>query len=60
MQSTDQTAPGLAETAAAVAATRPAAEAKAVAQQAQARRFIVEHGADVVPGHADVAAAEQF
>lgn len=59
MQSTDQTAPGLAETATAVAAARPAAEATAKAQQSQAGRFIVEHGAAVVSGHADVAAAER-
>lgn len=59
MQSTDATAPGLAETAAAVAAGRPAAETLAGARQAEAGRFIQEHGAAVVSGHADVRAAER-
>lgn len=51
MQSTDQTAPGLAETAAQVVAARSAAETKAAARQQQARQFIVSHGAAALAGH---------
>ena len=58
MQSTDQTAPGLAETAAAVAAARPAAESLAAARQAEAKTFIQEHGAAASGGHT-VTAAER-
>ena len=58
MQSTEQTAPGLAETAAAVQAARPAAESLAASQQAQARTFIQEHGAASSGGHT-VTAAER-
>jgi hypothetical protein len=59
MQSTEQTAPGLAETAAAVAAARPAAESKAAAQQAEAKTFIQEHGAAALGGYT-VTAAERY
>lgn len=56
MQSTDQTAPGLAETAAAVASGRASAERTAAAQQAQAKTFIQEHGAAALGGHTVTAA----
>lgn len=56
MQSTDQTAPGLAETAAAVASGRASAEATAASQQAQAKQFIQEHGAAALGGHTVTAA----
>jgi hypothetical protein len=59
MQSTEQTAPGLAETVAQVQAARPAAEAKAKAQQAEAKTFIQTHGAAALAGH-NVRAAERF
>lgn len=58
MITTEQTAPGLAETAAAVQAGRVAAESKAAAQQAQAKTFIQEHGAAALAGHT-VTAAER-
>jgi hypothetical protein len=58
MQSTEQTAPGLAETAAAVASGRVAAERTAAAQQAEAKTFIQEHGAAALGGHT-VTAAER-
>lgn len=58
MLTTDETAPGLAQTAAEVAAARPAAEAKARAQQEQAAAFIRSHGAAASGGHT-VRAAER-
>jgi len=58
MQSTGETAPGLAETAAAVAAARAGAESKAASQQTQAKTFIQEHGAAALAGHT-VTAAER-
>ena len=58
MQSTEQTALGLAETAAAVAAGRSASESLAARQQAEAKTFIQEHGAAASGGHT-VTAAER-
>ena len=54
MQSTDQTAPGLAETAAQTEAALPAAMAQSDARQVEAGRFITDHGHQVVGGHAPV------
>ena len=51
---TDQTAPGLAQTAADVRAGLAGAAAKVAALQADAGRFIRENGHQVVAGHADV------
>lgn len=57
MQTTDATAPGLADTAAQVQAARAAGESKAAAQQSEARTFIQTHGAAALAGH-EVLAAE--
>jgi hypothetical protein len=51
---TEQMAPGLAETETAARAALPASASKAAAQQQDGRRFIVENGHQVVGGHADV------
>ena len=59
MLTTDQTAPGLAQTEAEVRSGLSSSQARVDAQQAQAERFIAEHGAAVVGGHADVRAAER-
>jgi len=54
-QTENQDAPnGLGDTAAAVAAGVASAAAQCARDQADAHRFIVENGADVVSGHADV------
>jgi hypothetical protein len=53
-QSTDQLAPGLAQTAGEVRVGLSSSKSKADAQQADARRFIVENGRQVIGGHADV------
>jgi hypothetical protein len=53
---TDQTAPGLAQTEAEARVARPAAESLAAAQQAEARGFIQEHGAAASDGHSVMAA----
>lgn len=58
MQSTGDTAPGLADTAAQAAAEYAAAMARSTAQQAQAARFVVERGAQVLGGHAPVTTGE--
>jgi hypothetical protein len=51
MITTNETAPGLAQTEAETRAARAAAEARAAAQQVQARQFIQEHGAEALSGH---------
>ncbi len=53
-QSTDQLAPGLAQTVREVQAGLSSSAARAAAQQADAGRFIRENGHQVVGGHADV------
>jgi hypothetical protein len=54
MQSTDQTAPGLAETVAQATAALAAARAQSDARQVEARTFIVTNGHATVGGHAPV------
>ena len=51
---TEQMAPGLAQTAADVRAGLPAATSESDARQADAGRFIRENGHQVSGGHADV------
>jgi hypothetical protein len=58
MQSTDQTAPGLAETVAQATAALAAAQALSDARQVEARRFIVTNGNATVAGHPPVAAGQ--
>jgi hypothetical protein len=58
MQSTDQTAPGLAETEQQATAALAAAQAQSNARQAEARTFIVTNGHATVGGHAPVSAGE--
>jgi len=53
-QDTTQLAPGLEQTAGEVRAGLASSKSKADAQQADAGRFIREHGLAVVSGHADV------
>jgi hypothetical protein len=53
-QSTDQLAPGLQQTASEVRAGLALSASKSAAQQADAHRFIVSNGHQVVVGHADV------
>ena len=54
MQSTDQMAPGLAETELQATAALAAAQAQSDVRQAEARTFIQDHGHQVVGGHAPV------
>ena len=54
MQSTDQMAPGLAETELQTTAALAAAQAQSDVRQAEARTFIQDHGHQVVGGHAPV------
>ena len=54
----EQLAPGLAQTAAAVAAARPAGEREQAARQAQARSFQRENGAAAM-SHTDVTAGQK-
>jgi hypothetical protein len=54
MQSTDQTAPGLAETEQQATAALAAAQAQSDARQVAAGAFIRENGHTVVAGHAPV------
>lgn len=51
MQSTDQTAPGLAETVAQATAALAVAQALAAARQAEARTFIATNGREALAGH---------
>ena len=51
---TDQAAPGLAQTAGEVRAASAAADAASAARQADAGRFIRENGHQVVSGHGTV------
>jgi hypothetical protein len=58
MQSTDQTAPGLAETEQQATAALAAARAQSDARQAEAGTFIRDHGHTVISGHAPVTAGQ--
>lgn len=53
-QSTDQLAPGLQQTETEARAAVAASKSKADAWEADGGRFIREHGAQVLGGHADV------
>jgi hypothetical protein len=53
-QDTGQLAPGLQQTASEVRSGLASSKSKADAQQADAHRFIVSNGHQVVGGHADV------
>ncbi len=57
MITSQQMNPGLDQTVQQTMVERPAAEARAAAQQEQARQFILEHGAAASDGHT-VRAAE--
>jgi hypothetical protein len=58
MQSTDQTAPGLAETVAEATAALAAAQALSDRRQAEARTFIVTNGHATVAGHPPLVAGQ--